>query len=231
MKRKKQFTLIELLVVIAIIAILAAMLLPTLSRARNVAKEAGCKNNLKQMGQASVLYITDYKDYFPVTQHATSIEGTVVCHWWQRMAPYLSNNRNIFVCPMATPGQGVNSEDHTDNYYYRINDLPTIVNYSAVATIGGVLGMSWTGGADKYNPVPVNRMRYPSETATVQDGKGPLHLEGNLKTSDSNYLEYFRHDLKSNLLFIDGHVESIRGPGETTTPLDIYVWQYPDRAH
>jgi prepilin-type N-terminal cleavage/methylation domain-containing protein/prepilin-type processing-associated H-X9-DG protein len=86
------FTLIELLVVIAIIAILAAILLPALSRSKQLAYSAICKSNLRQYGQALRMYVGDYQfyppwQYNPVTGFVMSVVATNVW-WYQILEPY-----------------------------------------------------------------------------------------------------------------------------------------------
>jgi len=87
---RKAFTLIELLVVVAIIALLIAILLPTLKRAKAQARMAVCKSNLREYGKACAYYLADYNDVFPPHVHPweDSADGNGYPHWYNLLDYY-----------------------------------------------------------------------------------------------------------------------------------------------
>jgi len=107
--RRRAFTLIELLVVIAIIAILAAILFPVFAQAREKARQAQCISNLKQIANATTMYVQDYDETFPAwawnperqlaRPDGTTYTGKVI--WPLLYMPYVKNQQ-VFSCPSDT---------------------------------------------------------------------------------------------------------------------------------
>lgn len=115
LKKRNYFTLIELLVVIAIIAILAAMLLPALSKAKSKATGSACQNNLKTISLSAHLYTNDNGGYFP---NASGSSGAPAYSWntVESLGRYLGystlsttyQNKTVLTCPAHVPRELIN---------------------------------------------------------------------------------------------------------------------------
>jgi prepilin-type N-terminal cleavage/methylation domain-containing protein len=137
MRKSRGFTLIELLVVIAIIALLVSILLPSLNRARELAKRSLCGNNLSGIGKAIAIYRGEYNDQFPWID-ATEYNGETGDDTAETTSPntsmvrsitavpfllvQLGQGTNLFVCPSDDDVTADDDPKHTNNVNQEVYD-------------------------------------------------------------------------------------------------------------
>jgi len=199
------FTLIELLVVIAIVAILAAILFPVFSRARENARKTTCVSNLRQLGLALHMYAQDWDGVYPLDKYIGNSDERL----WrlvQPIYPYV-RNRHIFYCPSAPVGASVD---------------PTIVDSDANWSQGWItyLYFSWYAPDPKR---PMHQVRpdlapyVPPAAVRVLTETDPHPSTTWLMScwfqrgQNVPFLHSYQHALILPVLYLDGHVKVLHG--------------------
>jgi len=212
---KTPFTLIELLVVIAIIAILAAMLLPSLNRARGAAKKIKCVSNLSQIVKAEIMYADDNHDYMWYVGYGAPFD------MWQQTLngganfkqPVYITNRNLYLCPSAK------DQAYNTYYIYGMYSGWFDVEYGAK----GYTFMQATSSANVF--YRQSRFPKPSQFALFADTQNTVTGRALWYFSPSNFVENSAvatiHDGVCNTAFVDGHAGSLRSEELRTTSTQI----------
>jgi prepilin-type N-terminal cleavage/methylation domain-containing protein/prepilin-type processing-associated H-X9-DG protein len=219
---RRGFTLIELLVVIAIIAILAAILFPVFAQAREKARTASCQSNLKQIGNALMMYIQDYDEMFPINDGAGNTPGVLYTQppdargvatvarmgvWTNNIQPYVKNWQ-VYACP-SCPVDGSVGGPLNPGYpeypiSYSYNGVLATSNLASVQSVAACI-MVWEG----WGKLSLRNFAASNPTMLT----GPPHPRYPPPTQCALYVlriptpSYWIHSEGSNYLFVDGHVK------------------------
>jgi prepilin-type N-terminal cleavage/methylation domain-containing protein len=196
------FTLIELLVVIAIIAILAAMLLPALSGAKARAKTICCVSNLRQIGMAMTIYLSDNEDNFPYTGNDTRLMP--LSDMWRLLDPIIGTNASFYVCPADTGPFNVLYVELSGS----LQSPPITTSNLSVASSY----FYYYGFYHSDPPVSAIGQRRLGEV-THPSQKVVMHCEaiGNRSEINGTAFDGYAHGLYAKtFLFIDGHARFLR---------------------
>ena len=209
------FTLIELLVVIAVIAILAALLLPTLARARESGRAIQCLNQMRQIGVATRLYADDNEDLFPRSVHSAAANRQLV--WERALAPALGSSdastsswtnliSRIYHCPGDYDATYIS---YGINVYFELEPPVVASAYHRVSIVpkpASTISFCEINGRTKSDHVMPEEWEEPSD-ATNND---------NLKPE--------RHLHRANYLFVDAHAARMEFKKTFNPVTNLNLW-------
>jgi prepilin-type N-terminal cleavage/methylation domain-containing protein/prepilin-type processing-associated H-X9-DG protein len=234
------FTLIELLVVVAVIAVLAALLLPVFSQARAKARQSTCMSNLHQIGQAGLMYLSDYDERFPSCYGLGAPPYAVDPR--TSLQPYVKNY-GIFYCPDRHTVRA-QCLDHDKNFKPNSRCMGYGYNWGSGMGFGSSLGKAdglVRSGFGTAIGVSSAEVLFPSHTFFYGDTNDYYYqtllrdaMPGvrNPKQPDKDLLGYPyeapRHGEGNVFVFVDGHVQWLRFPGGQW--IDGGPWVVPDMS-
>jgi prepilin-type N-terminal cleavage/methylation domain-containing protein len=219
---KKGFTLIELLVVIAIIAILAALLFPTLKSSKDNARRTACLNNLRQINLGVRMYSDDSKDASPDPGTATTATNIVPLYsgYKELMKNYVglkgesSPRDRLFACAADTFYPSYVPGITNAPYFYVRQSLhdQTVFNYSSYAFNGGD-NKPRMSEAGPWTPqgltgLKLSSVKHPAKTLLVMEASALVPWSWHNPISKNDALPY--GDAKNVVSFVDGHVSYIK---------------------
>jgi prepilin-type N-terminal cleavage/methylation domain-containing protein/prepilin-type processing-associated H-X9-DG protein len=202
-KATHRFTLIELLVVIAIIAILAAMLLPALAKAREKARTISCMSNVKQVTLGELMYVGDNKDMVEFVKWRSCIGGYgyASSSWWSDLIlPYVGDS-NVYKCASAT-GETYGSGA------VRLRSIGVTTYHVHACSV-----LYYVTGNTSFGPdLSIAKVTAPSQVMTCGDTGHPSYDNGDLLClvcypGETAYVPY-RHNEMVNCGYLDGHGEA-----------------------
>lgn len=203
------FTLIELLVVIAIIAILAAILFPVFAQAREKARATSCLSNLKQTGTATLMYVQDYDETFPLSLYLGFQPAPCIFTFFNAINPY-QKNRDIMRCPsnplaldFAAGAARIGLPAACGTVNDQLKFLSYQFNYSVFEE--GNPNALFGGGGDP--PTTMAELEWVVETALVYDGTLLFQTGNGCNLFDSPVDA--RHNGMINSCYADGHAKNV----------------------
>jgi len=234
--RARGFTLIELLIVIAIIGVLVGITLPVLAGMRESARRAQCQSNMRQLGAAWLMFVTENGGKFPTTMHLLGKDQEHQS-WILQIEPFLENVDTIRICPSdPLKDARLKGQDILDPDFEVLDPvsgemvpvrLPTVTSsyaYNAYLTRGFDRDAF---GRPKLTPGVVTRLsdlKRPNRTILAFEGRVTTAMYGEHTHSDTWFgngyprnwinatkeIDPARHGGGSNYLYADGHVEYIQ---------------------
>ncbi len=200
--RQRGFTLIELLVVIAIIAILASILFPVFSRAREKARQTSCLSNIKQLDLGCQMYAQDYDEMMPSNVYDANASGTQDAGdytWRTAILPYV-RNAQIFQCP---------SKRMTNAFNGGMDFDPTGVNNNSGYAIN--VAHSIAGAPTPPYNQALGSVGDASACILIMEGAGTESrgIDVNARGWVPNDEPATRHNGGANYGFVDGHAKML----------------------